>query len=434
MGQAVETAVAKYPATRASLEQVSAAAAGINLARTSFLPRVDLLGQINRATDNNVAGLLLPQPLAVLPSISGPVRGSNGLTSAWGTAVGVMVSWEPLDFGLRKANVAVAESTRQRAERTVARTKFEVETAAADAYLTLLAAMQTVKAAQAGVERASVLEKLTGAVVQAELRPGADLSRARAESAMARNLLIQAEQSVDISRAALAQLLGVSPSQVAVQAGPLLELPPGAQPERGNASDHPFAREQSAAVDEIKAREKSLDRTYFPKLAVQGSSYTRGTGVERDGAFLGGANGLAPNFQNWALGLSVTFSLMDLPALRAKKEIELHRERSETARYDQLLQDLDGRREKAQAVLNGARRLAENTPVQLEASQTAEQQAAARYKAGLGTLVEVAEAQRLLTQSEIDNSLAKLNVWRAMLAVAAAQGSLQPILKAGSGQ
>jgi len=219
-----------------------------------------------------------------------------------------------------------------------------------------------------------------------------------------------------------------------VQAGPLLELPPGALPERGNASDHPFAREQSAAVDEIKAREKSLDRTYFPKLAVQGSSYTRGTGVERDGAFLGGANGLAPNFQNWALGLSVTFSLMDLPALRAKKEIELHRERSETARYDQLLQDLDGRREKAQAVLNGARRLAENTPVQLEASQTAEQQAAARYKAGLGTLVEVAEAQRLLTQSEIDNSLAKLNVWRAMLAVAAAQGSLQPILKAGSGQ
>jgi hypothetical protein len=42
----------------------------------------------------------------------------------------------------------------------------------------------------------------------------------------------------------------------------------------------------------------------------------------------------------------------------------------------------------------------------------------------------VAEAQRLLTQSEIDNALAQLGVWRAMLGVAAAQGDLTPFLAA----
>ncbi|MBI3693269.1 MAG: hypothetical protein HY238_00300, partial [Acidobacteria bacterium] len=42
--QAVNQALDKYPAVRVSLEQVSAAAAGIDLARTAYLPRADFLG------------------------------------------------------------------------------------------------------------------------------------------------------------------------------------------------------------------------------------------------------------------------------------------------------------------------------------------------------------------------------------------------------
>ncbi len=49
--------------------------------------------------------------------------------------------------------------------------------------------------------------------------------------------------------------------------------------------------------------------------------------------------------------------------------------------------------------------------------------------AGLGTIVEVAEAQRLLTQTEIDHSLAKLQVWRAHLAKATAQGDINGFLE-----
>src|SRR6266480_22472 len=93
LGQAVDQAVQKYPAVRSSLEQVSAAAAGINLARTNYLPRVDFLGQANRATHNNVFGLLLPQ--SVIPSMTGPAQGTNSLTSVWGSAVATLVSWEP---------------------------------------------------------------------------------------------------------------------------------------------------------------------------------------------------------------------------------------------------------------------------------------------------------------------------------------------------
>src|SRR5215469_237924 len=110
LGHAVQQALDTYPAVRSSLEQVSAAAAGINLARTAYLPRADFLGQANRATHNNVFGLVLPQ--SVIPTISGPAQGTNSLSSVWGSAVGTLVSWEPIDLGLRKANVETAKAVR----------------------------------------------------------------------------------------------------------------------------------------------------------------------------------------------------------------------------------------------------------------------------------------------------------------------------------
>src|SRR5580700_4008207 len=83
ISQAVDGALKNYSAIRVSQEQINAAAAGIQLARTSYLPRVDLLAQANRATRNNIFGLLLPQN--VIPSMSGPVIGSNNFGTAWGS-------------------------------------------------------------------------------------------------------------------------------------------------------------------------------------------------------------------------------------------------------------------------------------------------------------------------------------------------------------
>src|ERR1700745_1166720 len=82
IAQAVENALHNYPSIRVSQEQINAAAAGIQLARTAYLSHVDALAQANRATRNNVFGLLLPQN--VIPAISGPVLGTNTFGTAWG--------------------------------------------------------------------------------------------------------------------------------------------------------------------------------------------------------------------------------------------------------------------------------------------------------------------------------------------------------------
>ena len=429
MEQAVAAALQRYPAVRISEADVRGAAAAIQLARTAYLPRLEAVGGINRATRNNVLGLLLPSQ--IIAPISGPVLGTNSLGSAWGSTVGLLVTWEPFDFGLRQANVAVAEAGRARAEAGVVRTRLNVATLAADNVLTIIAAEQTVIAAQAAVERAAELRRITDALVQAELRPGAESSLALAEQAAAQAQLSRARQAVAEGKAALAALLGVDAATLQVSTGKLLTIPepPAAA---GDLTANPIAREAQASINESQARLHALDRSYFPRFALQGTSYGRGTGALPDGRLLGGVNGLGPNIQNWGAGFTVNFPVFDIAAIRARKSAEGARLDAERGRYDQALVDLASRRNQALASFAGAVEVAKTTPVATEAARAAVQQATARYQSGLGTALEVADAQRRLAQAEIDDSLARLATWRARLGVFAAQGDLAPLLAEAS--
>ncbi len=57
-----------------------------------------------------------------------------------------------------------------------------------------------------------------------------------------------------------------------------------------------------------------------------------------------------------------------------------------------------------------------------------------RYEFGLADITEMADAQRLLARAEIDESVAKIAVWRAMLAAAKLQGDLKPFLQQAAGK
>lgn len=428
--QAVSAALERYPSIRVSEAGVRGAAAAIQLARTSYLPRVDVIGGISRATRNNVLGLLLPSQ--ILAPISGPVLGTNSVESAWGSTAGVLATWEPFDFGLRRANIDIAEAGRARAAVAVERTRLEVATMAADHVLTLLAAQQTVTAANAAVQRAGELHRITEALVQGELRPGAESSLARAEQAFAQAQLIRARQAVAEAKAALGALLGREPASIEISAGKLLAPFVPAPGGEGKLAANPLAREAQAAMKEAHARITAIDRSLYPRFTLQGTSYARGTGAQIDGRLEGGVNGLGPNIHNWGIGFTVSVALLDLPSTRARKAAETARLEGEQRRYEQVLVDLKARRDRALAAYEGAMQIAQTTPVAMEAARAGAEQARARYHSGLGTALEVADTQRRLAQAEIDDSLARLGIWRARLAILAADGDITPLLEEAS--
>ena len=425
LAQAVEQALRNYPSIRVTQEQMNAAAAGIRLAQTAYLPRIDGVAQVNRATRNTFYGLLLPQ--GVIPGVDGIP--ANNLGSVWDSGAGVLVTWQPFDFGVRAANVAAATANRERAEAVLTRTKYDISVATADAFLTVVAAQQTAQAAHAAVESWQVLEQSIHAQVAAQLRPGADESRVQAELAIAQTQQAQSEQAIDVARATLTQFVGGSSSQPTLTPGKLLDQLPPDRPEPPlQPAANPLAVEQNAAVAQTQSQLKVLDRTYYPEFSVQGLAAARGTGMLTNGSRLGGANGLAPTTQNYGLGLTVTFPVMDRFAIREQQAMQSANIRAGQAQYQVITTDLQAQFDRAIATLAGARRVAASTPVEVSSARVALQQATARYQSGLAPIDDVAQAQRLLVQAQIDDALARLNVWRARLQIATARGAIQPFL------
>lgn len=427
---AVTLSLRNFPDVRAAEAEVAAAESGIDLAKTAYTPRADMRLGVNRATRNNVFGLLFPN--RALPGISGPVQAESTLTSVFGSSAGVLLTYEPFDFGLRRANVRSAEAVKARAEAGRAVAEYEVALAAADAYFRAVANRRAVAAAEANVERMEVFRRSVGALVASELRPGADASRTEAELARSRSDLIRAEREAQMALASLAERLGLAGQALELEPARLLDDPPVEAPPNHLLEAHPLAAEREAAVGVSAARLAALEKAWRPRFQAQSAVYGRGTGALLDGAFLGGSHGLAPSEINWAVGFNVDFDLFEYKRNRAQQRIETHRLEREQARKAAVTQELLGETARAKIAVDAARRIARNAPVELKAAQALETQTRARYKAGLGTVAEVADAQRLLRQAEVDASLAKLGVWRALFALAAAQGTLDELLAATS--
>lgn len=426
IGAAIEAAVKDFPAVTEAAARTAAATEALRESRAAYVPRLDGLWQLNRASRNNVFGLLLPQ--SIVSPISGPVLGTDTFESAWGSAAGLLFSAEVFDFGRRSASVQATRAQAASSEAAASLAKLDAGVAVADAYLTALGAQQTVHAARANVARLETLHGTIKAQVDAELKPGADQSRIDAELAAARNRLLTADQVLAIAKLTIAEAMGRADLEVALDPGSLLAFMP-ALPAR---ADKPIASHPAviAATELAKAADFEREvtrRSFRPRLFFNGALATRASGANIDGT-IEGTRGLWPDVPNWAAGLTVSFPFLDFTANRAR----LAGDTAEAAAARARLQGVTERQQievkRAEVMLDAAARMAANVPVQLSAARQADAQARARYDAGLTSILEVADAQRLLAQAESEEALASLAVWRARLALAAASGELAPFV------
>jgi outer membrane protein len=424
--EALQYAADHYPSLKAALEEVNASTAAVDVAKTASRPRLDSVWQVNRATVNNVTGLLLPQ--SIVPGISGPPLPDASSQSAWGSAAGALFSWELYDFGLRAAGVRSAESAVARARANEGLTRLEVEAAVATAFLAVVQAEQAVTAAQADVERRSVLLRAARTLADNQLRPGAEASRADAEFAAAQTRSILARQSLVLTQTSLARFLGVPGGLAGVNVRGLLDTAsPAGAPLSAAPAAHPLLVVRQAAVESARAQEEVLADTNRPRLFVQSSLFARGSGAAFNGALDGGASGLWFDRANWAAGFQVIFpNLFEVSSLRARRAASAASTRAESARYEEAQLLVTSQQRSASAIVDAARAVAANTPVQVAAARQSEAQASARYQAGLAGIVEVADSQSLLAQAEYQDAAARVEVWRALLGEAVARGDLAP--------
>lgn len=431
LGAALDFADRNYPSVKAALQERVAADRRVDEAKTAYLPDVNLLWEINRATVNNITGVLLPQQ-GVIPSMSGPVLPETG-QSDWNSGAGLLASWRVFDFGQRAAKVDAARQAAAGAAASYDLARLDVATATLNAYLNVLAADALTSAAQANVERLSAFGKAVHVLVDNKLRPGVEAEQADAALALGQTQLVAAQANAEAQRATLTKLLGRPAANLRLAI-------PAARADAGRlflasqqAKDHPAALVEAARVQQQEAQRSAAARSYAPLVDAIASVYSRGSGRNPNGDFTG-SSALGLGTDNWAVGLRVTVPLGAYPAARARERAARASLEAERQRYDQTLREVNERTEQARTAVTSAATIASITPTALQAARNAETQQRARFQSGLASVVDVTVAEAALVQAESQQAIADLNVWRAIGAYAAATGDLTPLRTALSSQ
>jgi outer membrane protein len=424
--RAVSDALAKHPGIRASVGQEGAAEARIDEARTARLPDVGVSAQINRSTGNTVPGAFFTT--TGFGPIAGSTRGKSLDEGVWQTGASLWATWDVLSLTRQAAAIDVALAGHVEASAATAARRLEIAYRAADAFIVLVEAQEGVRAAELSVARAHVLATVTKSLVDQSLRPGADAARADAEVASSQTALARAEQTRDVRQALLADAVGDPSLVVDASSNGMLGPVDGITARAGSpapapSQSHPDLVLRTAAVTRTTEAQRLVSVEYLPRIDLVAALWTRGSGY-----FQSPASGLVPDTANWAAGATVTWSLLDIPTIRARARTAAATRDVAVARRDEAYLAVAGELTTSTAVLRGALKVAAQTPATLAAARTAEQQAAARFKTGLTPVLEVADAERVLAQAEIDDALARLEVRRAMLLLARASGDLGPFL------
>ena len=381
--EALQYAVDHYPTIKAALEQVNASVAGISVAKAGYLPRLDALWQIESrhrqqhlrpvaAAVGHPGDLRAPRcrpPPAAASGAAPPARCSHGSRSTSA-------------FAARRCASAEAAVVRARADEAL--TRLDVQSAVGAAFLAVVAARTGRRRRTRPTWSAATCSRARlHTLADNQLRPGAEASRADAERAAAQTRAIQARQALVLAQTTLARVLGRDDGPGHGRRGvSLLAALPAAARRADAASTHPLAQARQAAVDVARAQEDVLARTdpaaplpAIERLRARQRRECRRLarwGRRRPGARPRELGGGRPG------GLSQSVRSRE-PARAPSRRRRPRRARRRRATTRPLL-TVTSQQQAAAAMVDAARAVAANTPVQLAAAQQSEAQARARYR------------------------------------------------------
>jgi outer membrane protein len=197
LADAVTLALCNHPASRAAWASVMARAAATGVAKSAWLPRLEAKGSVSRVRQET----RFPGQEAL---------GSDLRTRS--TELGIHLSWVLYDFGLRSANLATSRALLDAASAARDDTIQTVFFEAAKAYYTVQAA-KAVLAAKKEAESAAQ-QSLKSAIAHYKAEVGAQADKLQAETAynQARLARIRAKGELQRARGELAVAMSIDPA------------------------------------------------------------------------------------------------------------------------------------------------------------------------------------------------------------------------------
>lgn len=429
--QSVEIALRNYPSIENKFFKLRAAKANVTLAKMQYLPNLNCDVQISGVTPNRIASVVMNDVSGfdTVPVDSGPPVSHSSFKPIVNNLQGLNFNWLLVDYGLRKANDKFAQADARTARADISLTRLDVAFAAADSYFHAAAAKQIIIARKATLERIESARLRVRTLVAEGLRPASDAADLDYEIAKARIGVIKAEKDFRLGLVDLSEKIGFATTDVEVISDPVVHAPGPVDTRFAvDLRSHPLARFKYAEMDRWRAKRVVLDKAYRPHLWLNCSVWGRGGGdnVNPIKPVLGG---VMPQVFNYMFGVTYSFPFLEYFPLKAQKDMASSNERAARADLEQAMLVLEKKDATARIMLEQNRKVADETPLLVDAAKVKEINILKRYTIGLTNVVSLAMAEENLAQAEVENSVAQIEVWRAILALGYAQGDLNSFLR-----
>jgi outer membrane protein TolC len=408
------------PSLQTALARVRAAQEDTRVARAQWLPSVGATAQVFEATENNSTATYLGVRGADLPRIGGTkVVDHPSWSPSASTLAAVGIDQEVFDFGRISAQAAVAD-TALTVERFAADgERLRIDLLVRESFFGVLGAKAILQAAADAYARSKAHSDLASAGVKSGLHPPIELTRALADLTRFDVARVQAMGGVRSAQAVFAAAVG-TPDLVldAVgDAGALPPVPPLSQALRSLDGRDPVVRGAAAQLESQRAFTRAVAAESRPDLLLSGGLSGRAGGATPSSGPATAGDGWVPEVPNWHAGLVLRWPLYD-PVVRA-------RARSASAREEVATSALSLVRQQEAAALQNAYVRFEVARVSLtsleratEAARANYAQADARFRAGLGTAIELADAESVRTNAEIQFAIGQFDLSRTRAVIA----------------
>lgn len=404
--RAVELALQYHPARLAAQSEVGAAHERVGQARSALLPQVLGAAEYLRSTDNGIGDTSYLTPLG-FPRYPSNGRNSNSADTFDNYLMGVSAYQYLFDFGRTRGVIdqRKAEADLERAR--LAFVDLDLVFRVTDRYYALLAAKQKVRVFDKAVAQRS--EHLHEAEVKAEagLKPEIDTYTAKAELARAKLHLVDAQNEVATAKVALDNAMGLGASAPDYRQADVLTYEEITEP-LDTYLQSAFRQRPDLQMLEDEARAAGariaeFKSDYLPSIGATAGYSARGQDI--------------PAANNFDVGVLVTWPIFNgFLTDHAVAEAKMHQDA-----IGHAIQDLRQRifLQVKSGYLNwqAARERIHRAEQTVAASRAELDLAEKRYETGLGTIIELTDAQRRFTEDEADyiDALAGFSIAKAAL-------------------
>jgi len=408
---ALAYAQAHEPGLQAARERLRAAKQEAEIPAAQWHPSFGALGEFVEGTSNNSTATQLSASAVDLPRIGGTAVSDRAQFRPEATTLLALGARQEIyDFGRIAAQSAAARALAAISESELRHTRLDLRLAVTNAYYSVRAAHALLDVAAQAEARAAVHRELARAAVQSGLRSPIEVTRADADVTRFEVARIRAFGSLVVSRGVFAAAVGYEQPELDANDETADEphFPARAEAEARAVELDPAVQE---AIEKVRAEHslaESVSASLRPNLSASAAISVRAGGAAASNDVVPDGRGFVPNVPNYSAGIVLNWPFFEpvtharVRAIHAREhaladEVEVARQRA----FSRTRQAYEG-----VAIADAALGALEKS---VQAARANHEQAEGRFRAGLGTATELADAETLRLDAEVERVIGRFH-------------------------